>query len=335
MGIGINAIEYYLPENIVTNEQLAEQFGDLTADDIYQKLGIKTRHYADERQTSLDLAEKAALLLFERHGIQTEDVDFILFSTQTPDYFLPNTACLLQERLGVSKQSGAIDFSLGCSAFVFGLAIAKGLISIGTAKNVLLITADTYSKFINERDKSVRLLFGDGAAATCVSATGSGEIGEFDLGTDGSGADKLIVPAGGMRNPKNKKTCAVNTDEYGNCRSEENIYMNGQDIFSFTLGTVPKSIKKALEKNNMHMEEIDLFVFHQANQYMLESLRKKCKIDENKFYIFMEETGNTTCSSIPIALAEAAKEGRLKKGDKVMLCGFGVGLSWGSTIIIW
>lgn len=335
MGIGIKAIEYYLPEKTVTNEQLAEQFADLTADKIYKTTGIKVRHYAGVEETALDMAEKASLLLLERNGLQADQLDFILFATQTPDYILPNTACLLQQRLGLSKKSGAFDFNLGCSAFIYGLAVAKGLIIAGIAKNVLLITSDTLSKFVNQYDKSVRLLFGDGAAATWISESASADIWDFDLGTDGNGAEKLIIPVGGLRTPKSGDTSLAIPDEYGNERTRENVYMNGAEIFTFSINTVPVAVANVLEKNRLLLNEIDLFVFHQANQYMLEYLRKKCKIDEDKFFICIENTGNTSSATIPIALAEASKEGRLKKGDKVLICGFGVGLSWGSAIIIW
>jgi 3-oxoacyl-[acyl-carrier-protein] synthase-3 len=243
----------------------------------------------------------------------------------------PITACVIQDKLGIPKSAGALDFNLGCSGYIYGLALAKGLINTRIANNVLLIMSETYTKHIHPFDKSVRTIFGDAAAATLVGA-GDSEILEFDLGTDGSGKDKLIVPAGGAVLPKSEET-SKEYEENGNIRSKDNLYMDGVEIFNFTIKVVPKTIKNNLTENDLTIEDIDLFVLHQANKFILDFLRKKLRIPEDKFYINMEDTGNTVSASIPIALKRAILEGRVNKGDKVMLVGFGVGLSWGSTII--
>jgi 3-oxoacyl-[acyl-carrier-protein] synthase III len=236
--------------------------------------------------------------------------------------------------LGLRTDCGALDFNLGCSGYVYGLALAKGLIENGLCRNVLLITADTYTKLIHPKDRSVRTLFGDGAAATLISGVSDIEvIGPFVFGTDGRGATKLIVPAGGSRIPLNPETATVRDDGTGNFRSMQNLFMDGPEIFNFTLKVVPSLVKQLLTKAQLDLEEVDYFVFHQANRFMLEQLRKKLKIPEEKFCINMESYGNTVSATIPMALEIAYGQEQIKQGDIVMLVGFGVGYSWGAAMI--
>ncbi|MEN3004741.1 ketoacyl-ACP synthase III [Dehalobacterium formicoaceticum] len=331
MAIGIKAIEYVLPEKVLTNKELEQIYGDWTAEKILTKTGIASRHVVSEGECASDLAEQAAQKLFNSGVISPEEIDFILLATQSPDYQLPTTACILQDRLGIPQSAGALDFNLGCSAYIYGLAMAKSFINTGIAKNVLLLTSETYTKHIHPLDKSTRTIFGDAAAATLVSEDGH-EIGNFDLGTDGSGKDALIIPSGGSRIPRSKAT-AVEIEDNGSIRSQDNLFMDGTEVFSFTIRVVPESVNNILRKHNLSMEDINLFVFHQANEFMLDFLRKKLRIPKEKFYINMQDTGNTVSSTIPIAFKRAQIEGRIQKGDRVLLCGFGVGLSWGSTII--
>ena len=331
----IQAISYYLPRQVLTNEELVSLYPEWTAEKIVQKTGIETRHIAGDDETSGDLAELAARKLFDEYSIVSEAIDFILMATQSPDYFLPTTACILQDKLGIPKTAGALDFNLGCSAYIYGLALAKGLVTARIAKNVLLLTSETYSKHIHPMDKSVRTIFGDGAAATLITAGDYEGIGAFALGTDGSGYDKLIIPAGGTRLMRSEQTAQVVTDDSGNSRSRDNLFMDGGDIFNFTIDVVPPIIKTALRKNNCSMEQIDLFVFHQANKFMLDFLRKTIGIPSEKFYVNMADIGNTVSATIPIALRRAQEDGILKSGMTVMLVGFGVGLSWGATILRW
>lgn len=333
MNIGINAIEYSLPERVLTNDDLSKTYVDWSAEKILKKTGIESRHIVCENECASDLAKQASEKLFESGIVSPEKIDFVLMATQSPDYKLPTTACLMQNRLGIPQSTGALDFNLGCSAFIYGLALSKSLIYTGIAKKVLLLMAETYSKFINPFDKSTRTIFGDGAAAALISDSGHA-IGDFDLGTDGGGKDFLIIPAGGARLPHSDAT-GIEDENDGYTRSEENLFMDGAEIFNFTIRVVPQSIQKILAKHNLRFDDIDLFIFHQANQFMLEFLRKKMNIPEQKFYVNMKDTGNTVSASIPIALKRADEEGRLKKGDKVLLTGFGVGLSWGSTVITW
>ncbi|MHB0896052.1 MAG: 3-oxoacyl-ACP synthase III family protein [Spirochaetales bacterium] len=333
MAIGIKAIEYALPDSILTNEDLAKIYADWTAEKMLVKTGIASRHVVAENECASDLAERAAKKLFESGATSPQNIDFILLATQSPDYFLPTTACILQDKLGIPQTAGALDFNLGCSAFIYGLAIAKSLINTGIAKNVLLITAETYTKYINPLDKSNRTIFGDGAAATLVCNDGH-SIGDFDLGTDGSGKDFLIVPAGAHKLVRSVVT-AKEFEENGSIRSQNNLFMNGPEVFNFSIRVVPESIRKILDKHKLDLQDIDLFVFHQANKFMLDFLRKKMKIPENKFYIDMQDIGNTVSATIPIALKRAEEKGFLRKGNIVLVIGFGVGLSWGSTIITW
>jgi len=333
--VQIQAISYYLPKQVLTNETLADLYPEWSAEKFAETTGIEKRHIAGENETAGDLAEQAAYRLFDEHQIKPDTVDFILMATQAPDYFLPATTCLLQDRLGIPKTAGALDVNLGCSAYIYGLALAKGLIVARIARNVLLLMADTPSKHVHPMDKSARPIFGDGAAATLVTAGEHERIGEFILGTDGSGYDKLIVPAGGMRLPRSAQTNQVVTDSSGNSRSLDNLFMDGNEVFNFTIDVVPQLVKEVLHKNDLTLEQIDLFVFHQANKFMLNFLRKLIRIPAEKFYVNMADIGNTASATIPIALRCAQEDGVLKPGMTVLLAGFGVGLSWGATILRW
>ena len=331
----IRAIEYHLPESVLTTEKLSAEFPEWSVERIEEKVGIRERHIAAEDECSSDLGIAAAQRLFATGQCRPEDIDFLLFCTQSPDYFLPTTACLVQNALGIPRTAGALDFNLGCSGYIYGLSLAKGLIETGQARTVLLITAETYSKFIYPADRSVRTIFGDAAAATLITGVEMelDAIGPFVFGTDGRGAENLVVPAGGMR--KRRAGGADGSDADGNARGPEHLYMNGGELFSFTLNAVPESVSNLMAKANSTIADFDLFVFHQANRYMLESLRRAMKIDKEKFYISMEHCGNTVSSTIPIALRNAQEDGVLKPGARVALVGFGVGYSWGATSIRW
>ena len=325
----IKAISYYLPEKVLTNDELVNEFPEWSVDKIASKVGINQRHITAEDETSADLATKAAEKLFAENNLDKNAIDFILFCTQSPDYFLPTSACVIQNRLGLQTSCGALDFNLGCSGYVYGLSLAKGLIFAGIAKNVLLLTGETYSKFIHPKDKGNRTIFGDAGSASLISTEGFAEIGHFELGTDGKGANNLMVKSGGMRYPE-----AINDmtlDENGNPISSDHLYMNGAEIFNFTIEAVPQLVRNTLIKNNLELSDIHLCAFHQANKYMLNFLRKKLKIEEDKFYYYMSEVGNTVSSTIPILLTEAKKEEKLS--GNVILAGFGVGYSWGGTVL--
>ena len=325
----IKQVAYCLPEKIVTNEAIVEEFPEWSVEKIIEKVGVKQRHVSAKGETAADLAEKAANKLFEEGNIDRNIVDFVILCTQSPDYFMPSTACVLQDRLGLRKDIGAFDINLGCSGYVYGLAIAKGLIAGGIAENVLLLTSETYNKYLHPRDKGNRTIFGDAATATLISTDGIAEICEFVLGTDGGGANNLIVKSGAARMPEKQNDLSF--DKNGNPVSSDHLYMNGAQIFVFTQRMVPKAIGDVLVKNHLEQGDIDLFVLHQANRYMLDFLRKKMAIPEDRFYVYMEKVGNTVSNTIPICLFEAQKENRLK--GNVLLCGFGVGYSWGAVVL--
>lgn len=335
MKVGIKSIEYYLPETILENETLAKLYPEWTAEKILNKTGIRSRHIASENECVSDIAERAALKLFENHNINPNTIDFLILVTENPDYILPPTACILQHRLALSMNAGAVDVNLGCSGFVYGLKLAKALVKSGESQNVLLLTGDMYSKRINAMDKSTRTLFGDAATAALIT-TGDdvSEIGLFDIGTNGEGYAHLIIPSGGMKLPKSHETGIAKTDEDGSSRSMDDIYMNGPEIMLFSIEMVPKNVANVLKLHGFDIKDIDWFVFHQANQYILNYLRKKINIPPEKFIIDMEDLGNTVSSTIPLALKRTFEHGScFKQSDKIMLVGFGVGLSWGATII--
>ena len=333
----IKAIEYHLPEKVLTNDELSAEYPEWTVEKIEGKTGIASRRVAAPDEFSSDLAVGAARKLFTSGVVSPADIDFLLFCTQSPDYFLPTTACTLQHRLGMPITVGALDYNLGCSGYIYGLGLAKGLIESDQAKSILLLTAETYTKFIHLADKSVRTLFGDGASATWIRADEIGDlsIGPFVYGSDGSGGDNLIVPAGGMRKARDSSTAIEVRDQSGNVRSQDNLFMNGPEVFAFTLEKVPLAIAQLLERGGVGMEDIDLFVFHQANAFMLEQLRKKVRIPEEKYVIAIKNFGNTVSSTIPIALKQSIDDGRLKPGMRVLLTGFGVGYSWGACLVRW
>ena len=332
MGAFIRAISYYLPDRVVTNEDLVKEFPEWDVEKVYNKVGVKERHLAGETETAGDLAEKAALKLLEEYQVSPSDIDFLLLCTQSPDYRLPSTACILQDRLGIPTSAGAFDYDLGCSGCIYGMAVAKGLIAAGLASNVLLLTAETYTKYLHPDDKSNRSIFGDGAAACLISKEkGLAEIGDFVFGTDGSGADNLIVKTQGAR--FQERTGLSTEDDDGHVNREDYLYMNGSAIFNFTLEQVPPMMKQLLEKCGLTKDEVDYFVFHQANKYMLSTIRKVCGISKDKFYIDLDHIGNTVSSTILIGLKDCLEQGLVRPGMKVMSCGFGVGLSYGGTIL--
>lgn len=325
----IKAISYYLPEKVVKNEDLVKDFPEWSVDKIALKVGVESRHVALADETAGDMAEKVAKKLFEEYDIDPKSIDFLLLCTQSPDYFLPSTACVLQDRLGIPSTAGAFDYNLGCSGCIYGMAVAKGLISAGIAKNVLLITSETYNKYLHPKDKGNRSIFGDGAAACLISTEGFAEIGDFVLGTDGKGYDKLIVKTGAARHFE--KVNDLTFDDSGNPRSSDYLFMDGPAIFNFTLNVVPPMIKELLSKNGIGKENIDMFVFHQANSYMLSFLKKKLKIEDEKFFVNLSHCGNTVSSTILIALCELKEQKKLV--GNMLLAGFGVGLSWGGVVI--
>ena len=323
----ITAIEYYLPDEVLTNDQLAEEYPELPAARITAKTGIRERHIAAPEECTSDLAVRAARKLFDSGAAEPNDIDVLLLCTQTPDYFLPTTACMVQDRLGMSTETGALDFNLGCSGFVYGLGIAKGLIETGQADSVLLVTSDTYSKLLRESDRGVRTLFGDAAAATLIETLPPDSEPHIEApvwGTDGRGAPNLIVKKGAARSWSD-----------GGVAATHRLEMNGPEIFKFTASVVPALVENVLQRTCKTLSDIDLFVFHQANETLLDHLRQKIGIPPERFYLALEDCGNTVASTIPIALKRALLDGTLRAGQLVLLAGFGAGYSWAGTVIRW
>lgn len=331
----IKAISYFLPEKIYSNDDFFKAFpGAISQKDNYIRIGVSERHIIEKNVTASDLGVKAGLALFKEHSVKPEEIDFLLFCALEFDYIFPASASIIQAKLNLPSYCGAMDYSLGCSGFVYGLGIAKGMIESLGLKNVLLITSSTLTKKIHEKDRSSKFVFGDGAAATLISSRDSNPgISSFVFGTDGKTAEKIIIRDGGARNPISETSFIENENEHGNVTTDAHLYMDGPGVFHFGLKTVPAMINDLLKKENLNPEEIDLFIFHQANLFLINSIRTKMKIPEDKVFNYMEGVGNTVAASIPITLSEAIKAGKAKPGQKIVLAGFGVGLSWAATII--
>jgi len=329
----IAAVVTHVPDTVLSNEELAEAFPSWTSDKILEKTGILERRIAAEGETATDLAFAAATKLFESGAAARDEIDFLILCTQAPDYILPTSACLLQHRLGLPTHIGALDINLGCSGFVYGLSLASGLIASGAASTILLLTADTYSRFIHPQDKSVRTLFGDGAAATLIRAGEGASIGPFVFGTDGSGAGDLIVESGAARLARCAATAEESMDRDGNVRSRDHLYMNGGAVLNFTLREVPRAVATLLEKTGTVAADYDKVVLHQANKFMLDALQKKLEIPAERMSRHFERIGNTVSSTIPFALEREIAEGAGSPGTRMLLVGFGVGLSWAAASI--
>lgn len=310
----------FLPNTVLSNEDL--EYLGWSAKKIFAKTGIKQRHITLENETALDLAYKACEELFSKYKINKNEVDYILYCTQSPDYNLPNNVSILHKRLNLPNNIPSLEYNQGCSGYIYGLSLAKALINSNLASNILLVTTDTYTKYIDNQDRANKTIFGDGATATLFTKNETDKFGEFIFGTDGKGSCNLCVNSSGLSKEK------LTLEGF-----EDKLFMNGSEIFNFTLEAVPYSIEKVLEKNSLNFEDIDYFLFHQANDFMLEHLREKLNIPKEKFPKFIENTGNTVSSTIPFLINDLNEKEVLKKGDKLLLIGFGVGYSWGTTII--
>ena len=329
----IEAISYWLPENKLSNTNINALHPEWSIDKISLKTGIFKRGVSKENQFTSDIAVLAANKLFKDNNIDRSSIDYLILCTQSPDYLLPTTACIVQQKLGLKTNIGAFDFNLGCSGYIYGLSIAKGFIFSGSARNVLLITAEMYTKYININDKSNLTIFGDASSATLIKLNGTGlEINDFVFGTDGKGCENLIVRNGGLKN-----RYLNGFDEYDDdkvyIKNDNNLYMNGREIFNFTAIEVPKLFNETLLKNDILKNQIDFFLFHQANKFILDFLKNKLSIDDDKFFLFLENCGNTVSSTIPIALKELINKHSISNSNKILLNGFGVGYSWAGTIL--
>ena len=318
----IDSIYYYLPKRTETAKSLLQDNPNWPIDDIKKKTGIDKRYISSTNETALDLGVKAAEKLLFNNSVRSK-IDALIFVTQSPDYVLPTSACIAQERLKLSTKCISFDVNQGCSGFVYGLAIASSFISSGLAKKILIICADTYSKYIDQHDRTCRPIFSDGAAAILIKATKNLSIGPFELGTDGKGAMNLIVENSGAR--INKKVTKL----------PKKIFMDGSKVLMFSMSEVPKSVKNLLHKARKKIDDIDLFIFHQASKVVMDNIIRRLNLPDEKVFCNYTSVGNTVSASIPIALKDAFNQGVLKNQKLVMVVGFGVGYSWGATLIKW
>ncbi len=332
MPIKIEDIAYYLPQKVLTNEDLHKENAAWDMVNVEQRSGVLARHVAAAGETALDMAVHASQKLLQTDA-RRKSLDCVIFCTQSGDHIMPPNACILHQRLSLPEHIFAFDINSACAGFVHGLALANGMIQSGQAQNVLLINADTYSKYIHPQDRSARVLFGDGASASWISKSDD-RSGLVDImcATSGEGYKKFIIPAGGCRTPRSEETARPITDG-GNVRTPDHIHMDGLGILSFVNSKVPPQIRQLLERNQLTVNDIDLFVFHQASKMALDSLTKALELDPSKVFSNLASLGNLVSASIPIALKQALETGRIKKGDRVLISGFGVGLTWATAII--
>jgi 3-oxoacyl-[acyl-carrier-protein] synthase III len=330
----ISAIEYFLPGEKIGNDILKLENPDWDFHAIENRAGVIYRYYAGKKETALDLGFQATLKLFEKNPGLKDNIDAIIFCTQSPDYIMPSNSCILHGMLGLKDEVFAFDFNHACSGYVYGLTMASSFISSGLTKNILLITADTYSKYTNRRDRATRVLFGDGGCATWISSsdTDTGILASF-CGTYGKDFDKFIIPAGGHRNPKTPETAIEIPDKNLNYQSLENIHMKGLEVLVFTNSKIPKQVTRFLEKIDTTIDQFDKIILHQASKVAIDSVNKILKIPKSKSYSNLRTRGNLVSSSIPVALKDAMTEGEIKEGDLVLLIGFGVGMSYGFNVV--
>lgn len=329
--VGILNLVSIVPERVVDNYDL-KFFGEEEAKRIEKKSGIRFRRHVDENTCTSDLGAFAVEKLFGQGGVEKSDIDYLVFVTQTPDYRMPFTAALVHDRVGLREDCGAIDVNLGCSGFVYALDLAYSLVGSGAKTNVLVVNAETRSKVYSLRDKGTGLLFGDAASAVLVGRQ-EGAAGFFSCHTDGSGFENIMVPAGGYRVPSSPETTEIRQYEDGSWRSLENGTMNGINVFNFAISKVPDSIKSFLGELEVASDEVDFCVLHQANMMMNSMIAKKLKIPSDKLLSSIEHYGNTSSVSIPLTIARSLSTEDSSQSRRVLLSGFGVGLSWCNAVI--
>lgn len=329
--ITIKAISTYLPQDVLEMNSLIHLFGEKEVESIIKATGVERVRIARKDETSSDMCYEAAVALIEREQINKDLIDGLVFISQTPDYILPATSVVLQDRLGLSKDTVCFDISYGCSGYIYGIYQAALMISSGSCKNVLMLAGDTTSRIINPKDKAQRMVFGDCGTATLITV-GTDKIG-FHICTDGSGYDRVIIPAGGFRNPSTEETRKENADKDGNIRSQEDLYNDGLSVFNFIVQNGKTSINTILDYMNWTKEEVNLFALHQATSFTIKFLVKRLKIDEAKAPINIINYGNTGPATIPLILSDMYNKKTnidTTSWNKVIMSAFGVGLSWGS-----
>ncbi|MBR5170071.1 MAG: ketoacyl-ACP synthase III [Muribaculaceae bacterium] len=329
-GVGIKAMSACVPPDVVYNKDLGYLIPEEEIEKTINNIGIEQRRIAAPDVMASDLCYKAAIKLMEDNGIEPDSIDVLLFMSQTADYRIPATSCILQHRLGLSRDTMCFDISLGCSGYLFALSTAFAYASMEGVNRVLLLDGETFSKIVNRRDKVDWPLYGDAGTATLIE---KGDYGQssFLFYTDGSGEDKLKIHAG-MRNPITPDSCVEREQEEGNIRTDLEVFMDGMDVFNFAISKVPKSIKQLLKENEMTIDDVDYLVFHQANRFMMDFFVKKLKIAPERVPYCISKYGNTSSASVPLTIASELS-GKLEEPSTMVLSAFGAGLSWGAAIL--
>lgn len=330
--VGIRAMSACVPSKVYSNRDLGYLIPEEEVEKTISNIGIEERRIADDDVCASDLAYKAAVKLMEDNNIDPTSIDVLLFMSQTSDYRIPATSCILQHRLGLSKDTCCIDLTLGCSGFVFALSTAFAYASMEGVNRVLLLDGETFSKIVNKRDKVDWPLYGDGATATLVEK-GDFEESVFILRSDGSGEDAVKIPGGGMRNPVISQSVIESVREEGNVRNDLEVFMDGMEVFNFAMSVVPKSVKEIAKVTETTLDDIDWLVFHQANKFMTDFFAKRLKFDMNKVPYSIQKYGNTSSTSVPLTIVSELHD-KVKDGDRVVMCGFGAGLSWGTARVV-
>ena len=321
---GILGVGSYLPEKIISNFDL-EKIMDTSDEWIRTRTGIKERRVADVYEATSDLATKAALNAIKDANLTPEDIDLIIVATITPDMIFPSTACLVQANIKATK-AVCFDLEAACSGFIYGMTVAKQFIETNTYKHVLVIGAEALSRILDYEDRSTAILFGDGAGAVVMGSVNEGGVLSTNLGSDGNGKDYLNIPAGGSKNPASEETLK-NRLHY--------VKMAGNDVFKFAVRIMQDASIKCVESANLDIQDIDYLIPHQANIRIIEASAKRLKLNMDKVYVNLDRYGNMSAASIPVALDEAYREGKIKKGDNIVLVGFGGGLTWGASVVRW
>ncbi len=324
--VKISAIEMYVPDRVLTNKDF-ERMVDTSNEWILERTGIHERHVVEKGQTNSDLATQAIRRLCEKRGIEPSEIDLVILPTVTPDMFFPSTACVVLDKLGV-RNSWGFDLSGACSGFIFGLAVGEKFVRTGVHNKVVVVGSEVMSSIIDYTDRATCVLFGDGAGAALLEPAEEGEVGLLDILTrcDGAGGKFLYMPGGGSMNPSSHETVD---------KKMHYVHQEGRQVFKFAVTEMADISEKILKKNNLEADDVKLFVAHQANIRIITATAERLKLREDQYIINIERFGNTTSATIPICLFEASRDGRIRKGDWVLLTAFGAGFTWGSVLLRW
>ena len=331
--VGVAGIAAAVPHTVINNYEYTTYFPPEDVKEIVDKIGVKERRFADTNTCSSDLCFAAAEKLFADMSIDKNEIDILIFISQTPDYRMPATSVILQHRLGLPQTTMTLDLNIGCSGFIYGLSVVYAMMQQNSFKKALLLDGETRSRIYSPKDRKTAFLFGDGGVAAIIEKNGKYGKSYFSLNSDGSRESLIKINAGGYRNPSSAETVKEKVvDEFGNIRSEEHGYMNGADVFNFVIREIPKDFKALLDYSKTDINLIDYFLFHQANTYINGYLMKKLKLQPEKVPSSIEKFGNTSSVSIPITIVSELKNA-LKTNKKLLLSGFGVGMTWATAIM--